>query len=232
MFRSAKRFIATIELLFMEHHRVYRIIFLIYRQLILATRECFQLSQFMSNIKKLPIVKRYELIDSRKGEHWAENMSCLKHTDTSITFPLENSFVIVTDIVGSTQLYNDDPIHMKSQMDIHNTIVKRLVRVFGGHIVANEGDSFALAFSNIYGALNFGLNFIDQLDEHNVEFQVRMGVNSGKMWARNLCGYKLFGGPVEEITGFIRHSSKTMMCIKKELLKSYCIYPIKGFCIH
>jgi len=33
-----------------------------------------------------------------------------------------------------------------------------------------------------------------------VEFAVRIGINSGLMCARNICGYKLYGAPVEEVT--------------------------------
>lgn len=232
MFSATAMLLDMLKSLLAQHANVNRMMVLVCGQALQALRGCLRLSHLMQGGKKTLLQKRYGLIDMRKSGHWAENTSCLRHTDTSITFPLEDSFVLITDIVGSTRLYNDDPIRMKGQVDLHDSVAKRLVRAFGGHIVANEGDSFAFAFPDIYSAVNFGINFRDQLEEHGVDFSVRMGINSGLMCARNLCGYKLLGAPVEEITALIRHSSGAKICIKDELLEAHQMKALRIFCIH
>ncbi|KAI4292501.1 hypothetical protein PAPHI01_1775 [Pancytospora philotis] len=173
-----------------------------------------------------------ELINNTPRDASVDALSYLQYTDLDISFPLDNCYILVTDIVDSTRLYDENPRWMKAQTDLHDQIARRLVRVFNGHVVGNEGDSFHLAFQNIYDAINFGNNFKDQLDELGVELSVRVGINRGQMHIRNCCGYKLYGEPVTELIKFFSHSRGEKLCVKKSLLLNNNITHVKSFCLH
>lgn len=212
-----------------EHSSVMK---LVLNQVWLVLKSIFEMSIFLKRIEKTVVRRRFELIDSTKNPRLCVGFSCLKYTDRTVNFPLKDCFILATDIVNSTLLYNENPRWMKAQIDTHDAIVKRLVKTFNGHIVANEGDSFNLAFQFVQDAINFALNFQDQLDEYGVDFKVRIGINKGPMFVRKVCGYKLYGAAVEEVTAFIRHSKGEKICMRESLLLLHNIRYFKNLCKH
>lgn len=203
-------------------------------QLWLAMRSFYDLTLAPKDATAQPPARRRkaELISRMKSPRLSEDFSCTKYTDLTISFPLDNCFILVTDVVGSTFLYDQDPIRMKAQMDVHDTVARDLVRKFSGHIVANEGDSFHIAFQHLLNAVSFAVNFSVQLEEHSVEFPVRIGINYGTMTVRKLYGYKCYGPPIDEILLILKHNQGGKICIKKSSMGKYNLNFISGLCTH
>lgn len=162
------------------------------------------------------------------------NITCLKITDQHIEFPLETSIIIVTDIIDSTKLYNENPTKMQFYLESHKKVVKCLIRRYSGHVVANEGDSFTLVFQHLENAIKFSKEFIDTHNEYISFFKVRMAINKGKnLCFRKICGFKVFGKPIDEALELFKHNIGNVICIKESLLKKYNLRHCDDmFCIH
>ncbi len=171
------------------------------------------------------------VIDNVKGLKCTEDLNCLKYTDVTINFALEKSFILITDIIGNTKLYNENPCRMKNQVDRHDSIVRYLTKEFNGHIVANEGDSFHIAFETIYNAINFGINLRPQLKDQYIDFAVKIAINHGVMSVRNFYGYKCYGEPIDEALMYIKHNDGKKICIKNNILKNG-LASLNFFCLH
>lgn len=161
-----------------------------------------------------------------------EEDGCLKSTDESINFSLKSSIIVVTDIIDNTRLYNEFPLKMKYYVILHYKMVVLLLRKHSGHLVANEGDSFHLAFQNLENATDFAIEFLSMHLQENPFFQVRVGINKGKLCVRKFCGYKVFGKVIEETQDFSKHNQGRCICIKKRLIEKQSLLQEDFFCIH
>lgn len=206
---------------------------LLITQLWLAVKSISEISLFPRQLKKIPTVRpKMGIIDTTTSSILSEDLSCIKYTDMDVSFALGNCYILVTDIVGSTRLYNEDPCKMKNDIDIHDNVARDLAKRFNGHIVANEGDSFHVVFEYLHNAINFAMNFPEQLVENMIEFPVRIGINRGEMCVRKLCGYKCYGETVDEVIRFIKHNQGEKICIKESLLAEYNFQFMRSFCKH
>lgn len=206
-------------------------------QLILIQFKLVYLSLYdIFKVEKKPELKIIErknqgLIDTVKNIKCTEDINCIKYTDVKINFALKNSYILITDIIGSTRLYNENPCKMKEQIYCHDKVVRYLSKEFRGHIVANEGDSFHIAFENIFNAINFAINLRPQLKDNFIDFCVKISINQGAMSVRNFYGYKCYGEPINEALHIIKHNDGKHICIKESVLKESLMFP-KWFCIH
>lgn len=161
-----------------------------------------------------------------------EDSGCLKITDESVSFSLKNSVMVITDVIDSTRLFNEHPQRMKHCIFQHYKTVILLLRTHSGHLVANEGDSFHIAFQNFKNAIKFCKDLISQHRSGASFFQVRVGINKGKLCVRKFCGYKVFGESIDETLDFFRDNDGKHICIKKRLVDRYGIEPDASFCMH
>lgn len=161
-----------------------------------------------------------------------ENFNCLKHTDKQIEFPLEKAFLVVTDIINSTSLYNELPLKMKHNLEVHRKMVKNLLKKYSGHIVADEGDSFHLVFQSIENSVKFSKEFLERHNETIDLFKVRIGINRGNLQVKNMCGYKVYGKPVDDLIQFFGHNNGNKICLTEKMFKKYNLKNDHIFCKH
>lgn len=158
--------------------------------------------------------------------------NCLKETDKNIHFPLKNAFLVVTDVINSTFLYNEHPLKMKNSLEIHRKIVKRLLKECSGHMVGDEGDSYHLVFENLSNVVKFLNDFRIQHNENIDLFKVRIGVTKGNLQVENICGYKVYGSTVDEIIDSFHHNNGDKICMSRRFFEKYELKNNRGFCIH
>lgn len=210
-----------------------RLFDLLIKQIFLIFRVSFKLPTTSEKKKDSDSRENYtEVIDIHKGSSSVKDPSYLKFTDCEVNFSPRKAFIVVTDIINSTRLYNENPLYMKQMVDAHDILAKVYVRRFNGHIVANEGDSFNIVFQHADEAINFCKEFRTALVSNGINLRVRTGINKGHMFVRKCCGYKCFGKPVDDAIEFIKHNTGNRICIKKELLEKYNIPDSEMFCKH
>lgn len=210
-----------------------RLVDLLIKQIRLIFRLSFRLPTTFEKKKDSDSRENYtEVIDIHKGSSSSKDPSYLKFTDCEVNFSPRKAFIVVTDIINSTRLYNENPIYMKQMVDAHDILAKVFVRRFNGHIVANEGDSFNVVFQHANEAINFCKEFRNSLASNGINLRVRVGINKGNMFVRKCCGYKCFGKPVDDVIDFIKHNKGNEICIKEELLEKYNIPNNVMFCKH
>ncbi len=74
-----------------------------------------------------------------------------------IIIPSGNVTIVVTDIQGSTSMWEQDPPAMKDALDLHDGIMRKCYAQHNGYEITTEGDSFHLAFQHPIDALSFCL---------------------------------------------------------------------------
>src|SRR6516162_8686077 len=93
---------------------------------------------------------------------------------------------LLTDIEGSTRLWETVPDAMEVALERHNRLVTDVIEGHGGVVITSrgEGDSFFAAFSSAVsaveaaGACQLGLNGEDWPE--GAALRVRMGLHSGE----------------------------------------------------
>jgi class 3 adenylate cyclase/GAF domain-containing protein len=71
--------------------------------------------------------------------------------------PKRNVTMVLTDIQGSTALWESNSVAMQDAHDLHNDIIRKLCAEHLGYEIETEGDSFALAFHDPVDAFAFAL---------------------------------------------------------------------------
>lgn len=67
--------------------------------------------------------------------------------------PIGDLAMVFTDIKNSTLLWETAPIAMRSAIKVHNSIMRRQLRIIGGYEVKTEGDAFMVSFPTPTSAL-------------------------------------------------------------------------------
>lgn len=99
--------------------------------------------------------------------------------------------LVMTDIEGSTGLWERVPSEMAAALQVHNAIVRAHLPARGGYEIKSEGDAFALAFSDPAQALSWCLDVTDALAsrawppnlrgaDDRVGLRLRMGLHVGE----------------------------------------------------
>lgn len=90
---------------------------------------------------------------------------------------------LLTDLEGSTRLWEEHPESMKVAVVAHDEILRNAIESHGGHIFSTAGDAFAAAFSRPEQALLATVEAQGALAAHEwperCELKARMGVHSG-----------------------------------------------------
>lgn len=89
--------------------------------------------------------------------------TALRALDNEIEPPVGDLALVFTDIKNSTLLWETYPVAMRSAIKLHNTIMRRQLRIVGGYEVKTEGDSFMVTFPSPTSALLWCFNVQYQL---------------------------------------------------------------------
>jgi class 3 adenylate cyclase len=93
-----------------------------------------------------------------------ERSKLLSHVGPLKTKPPEGEATIVlTDIEGSTALWEADSHAMQSALETHDQIIQKCTREHNGYVITTEGDAWFLAFHDPVDALAFALKAQCQL---------------------------------------------------------------------
>lgn len=79
--------------------------------------------------------------------------STLRKLDEEIEPPTGELAMVFTDIKNSTLLWDNYPVAMRSAIKVHNSIMRRQLRIIGGYEVKTEGDAFIVSFPTPTAAL-------------------------------------------------------------------------------
>ena len=79
--------------------------------------------------------------------------STLARLDQEVDAPTGYVSIIFTDIKNSTILWETFPVAMRSAIKIHNSVMRRQLRIIGGYEVKTEGDAFMVSFPTATSAL-------------------------------------------------------------------------------
>jgi len=187
-------------------------------------------------VREVPVPRISEAIvhiESKKSPELLESFNCVKYTDNWIGFSVQDGFLVLTDIVNSTSLYNENPWKMRRHVKKHDRLVQELVKVYHGHIISNEGDSFGLLFQRLDEAKQFCIILQEEISTAAFMFKIRCGIHKGDIHARKLDGYKCHGHAVHEIEKMISHSCGKVICIAKQTFAGHDNFISQAnFCIH
>jgi class 3 adenylate cyclase len=89
-----------------------------------------------------------QLVSSRKSNTVKAN----------VKIPKGKISIVITDIQGSTMMWEQDSSAMKDALDLHDSIVRKCYTKQSGYEITTEGDSFHLAFHHPLDALSFCLD--------------------------------------------------------------------------
>jgi class 3 adenylate cyclase len=72
--------------------------------------------------------------------------------------PRKYATIVLTDVQGSTSLWEANPQAMQEALDLHDKIMRRFCAFHNGYEIDTEGDAFFLAFHNPMDAFGFALD--------------------------------------------------------------------------
>ena len=77
----------------------------------------------------------------------------------------ETATIVFTDIRASTSIWEIAPEGMRAGLQIHNAVVREVMRMCGGYEVKTIGDAFMIAFASTCDGVAFGLRVQERLFE-------------------------------------------------------------------
>ena len=77
----------------------------------------------------------------------------------------ETATIVFTDIRASTQIWEIAPEGMRAGLQIHNAVMREVMRMCGGYEVKTIGDAFMIAFASTCDGVAFGLRVQERLFE-------------------------------------------------------------------
>ena len=77
----------------------------------------------------------------------------------------ETATIVFTDIRASTEIWEIAPEGMRAGLQIHNAVVREVMRMCGGYEVKTIGDAFMIAFASTCDGVAFGLRVQERLFE-------------------------------------------------------------------
>ena len=95
-----------------------------------------------------------------------------EHVKSNVKIPQGIITIVITDVEGSTKLWEKNPIVMKEALDLHDSVIRRCYTNHNGYEITTEGDCFILAFHHPLDALSFALQA--QVDLYNAKWSDRL----------------------------------------------------------
>ncbi len=112
----------------------------------------------------------------------------------------KNLTIMFTDMKGFTQRTSvGSRKQVERLLDVHNEIIKPVVRSFGGDLIKTIGDAFLVVFESPTDAVLCGMKIQESVANHNAtaaadeRFEIRIAINSGEV---HLKDGDVFGEPV------------------------------------
>lgn len=99
----------------------------------------------------------------RRDRQVPSSDTALRRLNDEINPPTGYIALVFTDIKNSTLLWDTYPVAMRSAIKLHNTIMRRQLRIVGGYEVKTEGDLFMVSFPSAPQALLWCFNVQNQL---------------------------------------------------------------------
>jgi len=121
---------------------------------------------------------------------------------------------LLTDIEGSTRLWEDAPEAMQIALARHDVILRQSIETHGGHVFKTAGDAFFAAFSAPWPALDAALGMQQALQAEawppQSPIRVRMALHSG---AAELRDGDYFGQPLNQVARLLStgHGGQTLV---------------------
>jgi TolB-like protein/class 3 adenylate cyclase/tetratricopeptide (TPR) repeat protein len=121
---------------------------------------------------------------------------------------------LVTDIEGSTRLWQDAPEAMQIALARHDVILRQGIETHGGHVFKTAGDAFFAAFTTPWLALDAALAMQQALQAETwppqSPIRVRMALHSG---AAELREGDYFGPPLNQVARLLSagHGGQTLV---------------------
>ncbi|KAK9322716.1 phosphatase 2C-domain-containing protein [Lipomyces orientalis] len=141
----------------------------------------------------------------RRARNFPEDV-VLARSGGEVSPPVGELAMVFTDIKNSTLLWETYPIAMRSAIKIHNSIMRRQLRIVGGYEVKTEGDAFMVCFPTAAAAMVWCFSVQSQLlvaewpseitssidgaevvDEHNNVIYRGLSVRMGIHWGSPVC---------------------------------------------
>lgn len=156
----------------------------------------------------------------RSIDRLEQERKIISNSDSKLAPPKDNAVFVLTDVQGSTKLWEADQKAMKKALALHDEIIRNLRVEHSGYEVETEGDSFLLAFHDAVDAFGFSLNLQQQLYDAGWEddilrlpdacddgnalrgLRVRIGVEMGPVQAKE-----------NSVTGRTQYIGKTLKMI-------------------
>ena len=112
--------------------------------------------------------------------------------------------LVFTDIEGSSALWDALGERMVSVLQAHDAVMRSVMQQHGGYEVNTAGDSFLVAFAKASSAIQYCVDVQESLSRQRWPaelpdgLRVRMGVHTGRPWARPdpTTGRMDYGGPM------------------------------------
>ena len=89
----------------------------------------------------------------RRGKNEIPDDFVLARLDAEVKAPEGDLAMVFTDIKNSTLLWETYPTAMRSSIKLHNSIMRRQLRIVGGYEIKTEGDAFMVCFPTATSAL-------------------------------------------------------------------------------
>ena len=121
---------------------------------------------------------------------------------------------LVTDIEGSTRMWQDAPDAMQAALARHDAILRQGIDTHGGHVFKTAGDAFFAAFTTPWRALDAALAMQQALQVEPwpalSPIRVRMALHSG---AAELRDGDYFGPPLNQVARLLSasHGGQTLV---------------------
>lgn len=103
------------------------------------------------------------LVKKRRDKSLLPEDSTLARLGGEVEPPVGDVAMVFTDIKNSTLLWETYPVAMRSAIKVHNSIMRRHIRIMGGYEVKTEGDAFIVSFPTPTSALLWCFSVQSQL---------------------------------------------------------------------
>ncbi len=141
-----------------------------------------------------------------------------------VTPPVGTVTFLMTDIEGSTRLWETHGEAFISLLESHNRIAREALTSNNGFEVKSEGDSFFYVFGTAPDALAGANHIQERLFRENPTIRVRIGIHTGEPTLRD----NDYFGPQVNRTARIRdaaHGGMTLLSATAAALVSHCLSP-------
>jgi class 3 adenylate cyclase len=94
--------------------------------------------------------------------------------------PTSTVTFMLTDVEGSSALWEQQPVEMAGALAAHDAIVRAGVQAGGGRVFSTAGDAFAAAFATAAAAAATALGIIGALEGAASPLRVRIALHTGE----------------------------------------------------